>query len=217
MTFKRHHLEAGLTEAHYDMMLPDAEPAPKRRLDCANLALEQTHDCEKLPSPPVPESTPSACARTFNVPELAEEILLHLPPDNLLCRVQRVCRQWRRVVEESELIQQYLFFRPIPYTCDPWVMPTLENPWHYLLFVDTERPTQLDRYPDSSWRGMLLTQPPIEYENGRAWLLQDSVLYQNPWYPNWSTWEAVLRFDTLRQAKKFRRPDERFMELDLAE
>lgn len=215
MTFKRHHLEAGLTEAHYDMMLPDAEPAPKRRLDCANLALEQTHDCQS-PSPPVPESTPSACARTFNVPELAEEILLHLPPENLLCRVQRVCRQWRRVVEESELIQQYLFFRPISYTCELWDIPAFENPWHYLLF-DIDRSRQFHRYPEASWKGMLLTQPPIEYANGRAWMLQDSAQCQNPWFPGWATWEAVLSFDSLREAKKFRRPDERFMELDLAE
>ncbi|CAK1368028.1 unnamed protein product [Cercospora beticola] len=247
MTFKRYHLEDGFTEAHYDLMFPDTEPAPKRQLACVGSTPNPKHDSQAVTRQPVPgPPPPTACQRTFNVPELAEEILLHLPPQNLLCQVQRVCRQWRRTVESSELIQQYLFFRPIPQSCElveqralistselehtgghgheieffePWAsgVPILENPWLYLLSSDADQTKQLHCYPEASWRRMLLTQPPKEYETGRAWLLQDSALYKEQWCPNWDTWQPVLKFDTLRRAKKLRRQDEIFVEFDLAE
>lgn len=244
MTFKRYHLEDGFTEAHYDMMLPDTEPVLNQQLGCAKPALEQHDDCQKLPYPPTPGPTPSACVRTFNITELAEEIFLHLSPENLLCRVQRVCRQWRRMVESSELIQQYLFFKPISFSyefvewralisrgelqhtgglgdeiesAETWAtgVPVLENPWLYLLSGDTERTKLLQGYPEASWRRMLLTQPPRKHETGRDWLLQDSVNLTR--YSGWREWQPVLEFDTLRQTKKFRRQHESFVEVDLTD
>ncbi|KAF2212555.1 hypothetical protein CERZMDRAFT_97053 [Cercospora zeae-maydis SCOH1-5] len=213
MTFKRHHHEADFTEAHYDCMWPDADPPPMRH-------------AHRRPRPLSPARGPPsiACVRTFHVAELAEEIFLHLPPQTLLCKVQRVCRQWRRTVETSELIRQYLFFQPIPHPCDDVYnralyyevpspdqranMPILENPWLYLLSDLSNQSKRLRRYHQASWKRMLLTQPSRRYGAPRELLLEDVATRTCQRQPLWSTWEPALSFDTLQQVKKLRRPDE---------
>ncbi|KAK7921264.1 hypothetical protein PG985_009286 [Apiospora marii] len=50
----------------------------------------------------------------LEIPELLENILLHLDQRDLLVNAQRVCRQWRQCITETPSIQQHLFFLPEP-------------------------------------------------------------------------------------------------------
>lgn len=56
----------------------------------------------------------SAAGRVFAIPELLEEILLHLPFQNILVDAQRVDKTWQAVIKTSRKLQQALFFEPIP-------------------------------------------------------------------------------------------------------
>lgn len=50
----------------------------------------------------------------LEIPELLENILLHLDQRDLHVNAQRVCRQWRQCITETPSIQQHLFFLPQP-------------------------------------------------------------------------------------------------------
>ena len=56
----------------------------------------------------------SACERVFRITELAEAIFLELSISTILCCVQRTCRDWHAIVDQSARLRQALFFAPIP-------------------------------------------------------------------------------------------------------
>lgn len=56
------------------------------------------------------QSTKSSALQT---PELLEQVLLYLPMRDLL-HSQRVCRYWKDVIDSSPVLQQALYFRPVP-------------------------------------------------------------------------------------------------------
>ncbi|KAL3469927.1 hypothetical protein BJX99DRAFT_62134 [Aspergillus californicus] len=55
--------------------------------------------------------TESSVAQVLCTPELFEAILLEVDAQALLTVAQRVCRHWRKVIQESHQIQVALFFR----------------------------------------------------------------------------------------------------------
>jgi hypothetical protein len=59
-------------------------------------------------------SAPTAATRTFALPELLEQILLHLPQRDLLL-AQRVSRPFHLTITSSPRIQRELFFAPDPF------------------------------------------------------------------------------------------------------
>ena len=80
-------------------------------------------DCKSCPThgtlPPNPqEEQPTeapkvtASTKVLNTVELLELVLLELPVRDLLL-VQRVCCTWHSTIENSRLLQQALFFKPI--------------------------------------------------------------------------------------------------------
>ncbi|KAI5358791.1 putative F-box domain-containing protein [Septoria linicola] len=183
MTFKRNHHEAGLTEADYDFLLPLSDPITAPSTSDRYRPAQDVHHYYHTIVPAA--SSTSAFSKTFGAIELAEMIFLHLPPENLLCKIQRVCRQWRDIVQSNELIQQYLFLAPIPVErhtftrkarmyaqqhCGPedcfdvdveelWGngFPQIENPWLYAF--STSYDELLQYAPHSSWKRMLPGQP----------------------------------------------------------
>ena len=62
----------------------------------------------------------SASLHVFNTIELLEQILLYLDTKNLV-RLQRVCHQWRDVMDRSKILQEALFLSPSPVRAfAPW-------------------------------------------------------------------------------------------------
>lgn len=57
------------------------------------------------------ETTPAAYEAVLLTTELLENILLHVPPKDLLL-VQRVSRKWRDLIGKSVPLQEKLFFKP---------------------------------------------------------------------------------------------------------
>ncbi|KAL3438220.1 hypothetical protein BDV09DRAFT_118507 [Aspergillus tetrazonus] len=55
----------------------------------------------------------SATERALSIPELLEQILLHLDMQDLLTSAQRVNKRWQHIISTSPRLQQTLFFRPI--------------------------------------------------------------------------------------------------------
>ncbi|KAI5363993.1 Putative F-box domain-containing protein [Septoria linicola] len=60
------------------------------------------------------EQTQPECSSVFNIVELLEQILLHLPMRDLLLS-QRVCRRWRALSRDSVQIRRALFLVPSQY------------------------------------------------------------------------------------------------------
>lgn len=127
----------------------------------------------------------SACDKVFSITELAEAIFLELSISELLCSVQRTCRHWKGVVDQSMRLQQALYFKPISSpskrrladhspercaTCERDARPdtVVEHP---LLTKIGTGGTSLARLfepnldavlrPEASWRKCLATQPPV--------------------------------------------------------
>lgn len=177
MTFKRHHHEHFLTEAEYDFLLPVSDPITILPSLLSSKQNKGTRSITKGTQTGTAYRTPPSLAELFAVLELAEKILLQLPPENLLCKVQRVCRQWHTILEESDLIREYLFFKPIKSELCHRMMKVagapplsdntpaqhsefrgtplwkIENPWLYLFSASPPR-------SPGSWQRMLVTQPP---------------------------------------------------------
>lgn len=186
MTFKRHYHEDELTEEVCDFLLPLSDPITilsatssaehKHNEGTRSIARIQTGTAYR---------TPSSLTRAFNTVELAEKILLDLPAENLLCKVQLVCRRWHEIVQHNALIQEYLFFKPIEIKHSmrdvtvagippkagnasaskeglSWkefranALHEVENPWLYLFSAD--------KIPiPGSWKRMLACQPPKSF------------------------------------------------------
>ncbi|KAF2501434.1 hypothetical protein BU16DRAFT_534108 [Lophium mytilinum] len=132
----------------------------------------------------------SATSRVLSTTELLEHILLRLPPPSLLF-AQRICTTWRSLIQRSLPLQRALFLAPTrplldasgpPYTL-PTVNPFLDSAFaghidrhskptrwvtaqgeHCIVFVvrvvNGNWPDAF-KYPEASWRQMLLTQPPV--------------------------------------------------------
>lgn len=120
----------------------------------------------------------SACDTVFHITELAEAIFLELSISTLLCNVQRTCRHWKAVVDESTRLQQALFFKSIswypedrskqysPNVADRTYHAAVEHP--LLTKIGSGGRTlarafelNLDAVlrPEASWRRCLVTQP----------------------------------------------------------
>ncbi|KAK4500087.1 hypothetical protein PRZ48_008273 [Zasmidium cellare] len=120
----------------------------------------------------------SACTRVFAIAELADQILLDLPPQDILCGAQQACKQWKEAVEQSDYIQEHLFMKPIcekrvtshprdylpkiwtDYEFEESPRAVLENPFLILLChegICTKQEAFMR--PEASWRKMLMTQP----------------------------------------------------------
>ncbi|KAM3415053.1 hypothetical protein BST61_g10188 [Cercospora zeina] len=193
--------------------------SPRSRLHGSTLRLHVARCRTATNAPSTPSTTIAFTCTRVTVNRLREDI------------------QRRRAVETSELIQQYLFFQPIPrpfekrnpvsnleYSrhdhertdSETWTSAlTLENPWLYLLSDNIEQSKRLHRYHQASWKRMLPTQPAKANAAGRYLLLQDVATRSSQRHVWWHTWTPVFCFDTLQQAKKLWRLDETFVELEL--
>ncbi|CAK4029407.1 hypothetical protein CB0940_11031 [Lecanosticta acicola] len=112
----------------------------------------------------------SAYEKVFRVSELAEAVLLELPPRQVL-RNQIVCRQWKEVIKGSIPLQEALFFRPLTITPpvhyesehDHWAISEAPRSrvivFQFPLLDSNLRGSLLSQ---SSWRRQLVTQPPLE-------------------------------------------------------
>ena len=125
----------------------------------------------------------------LGIPELIEIVLSHLPTHEII-RAQRVCQEWRYLIETSPLLQDACWFTPrgcLPsdtknvkrdaYTINPYfarlnmelgtrqphrLSPTLppDTDEHQSCSVDLEK---LIYETPGSWCGMLAFQPPARY------------------------------------------------------
>lgn len=203
MTFKRHYHEDGLTEKVCDFLLPLSDPII---ILPATSSAEHKHneDTRSIRSTRIQTGTayrtPRSLTLAFNTVEVAEKILLDLPAENLLCKVQLVCRRWHEIVQHNPLIQEYLFFKPLevqfslrnvtiagipPKAGDAsaskegfsWkefranALHNIENPWLYLFSAD--------KIPiPGSWERMLASQPP------KSFVGMDPRLSKEAWREN---------------------------------
>ncbi|RAK82053.1 uncharacterized protein BO72DRAFT_523922 [Aspergillus fijiensis CBS 313.89] len=116
------------------------------------------------------------------LPELLEPILLALDLRTLLTSAQRVCTQWRSIVQRSSSLQEKLFFKPRAtakrhYSPEPIFNPLLTTAFPAIFhavsphrgrefnIADLElitHPAKRTAYlrPEASWRSMLIQQPP---------------------------------------------------------
>ncbi|KAF9880356.1 hypothetical protein CkaCkLH20_02310 [Colletotrichum karsti] len=113
----------------------------------------------------------------FAIPELLERIILHLDIRTILTRAQLVNRTWKTVIEESNCIQQKLFFKPIvARRVEDVTQNRVKNPLLKSIFsawfeerrdYSTESPFEFLLTPKrdaflrkgASWRRMLVQQP----------------------------------------------------------
>lgn len=101
---------------------------------------------------------------------------------DVLCNIQRVCKEWRDIVEASTPIQQALFFKAIPARPVQWYqtrrLRSYAQRWadasdstahriglgHPLIFASSgyqsEERIEILQRGDASWRRQLATQPP---------------------------------------------------------
>lgn len=131
-------------------------------------------------------------SRVFALPELAEDIILRLHPEDIL-RLQRTCRALRDTIHETAAIQELLFLKPtteigLYYVDRPALSPNRQHAtiilnsmgrqWASRAACDIERKTIENPFlrllmrnaplrpgfhrPEASWRRMLVTQPPVK-------------------------------------------------------
>ncbi|KAI9646259.1 hypothetical protein NHQ30_005699 [Ciborinia camelliae] len=119
------------------------------------------------------------------IPELVEQILLHLPITDLLIRIQRINTYFRKIIDSSPRLQHRLFFSGNKDGHDATIRP---NPLLYSslhAYINPERkewvcseeipPLELCemgfgpgverkgfRRKDASWRRMLVVVPPVK-------------------------------------------------------
>lgn len=120
----------------------------------------------------------SIAERVFGIVELAEAILLNLPPRQVLVG-QRVCRMWRGVVQGSKQLKQALLLIPVgdkrvshhgAATGGIWAesaretKPTtvFENPLLSMRGAWSSINEAAVHYPEASWRHMLVAHPPLK-------------------------------------------------------
>ena len=137
----------------------------------------------------------SPCERVFSIAEVVENIFLELCCRDLLCNVQRICKSWKAIVDDSTPLQEALFNKPIQGPQLLWFgkkgewltyaeetkhyriaeHPLITMAGEYMLGFETDnfkyhpRLTAIRR-PEASWRNCLVTQPPItalRVERGR--------------------------------------------------
>ncbi|KAI1344929.1 hypothetical protein F5Y15DRAFT_410615 [Xylariaceae sp. FL0016] len=125
----------------------------------------------------------SSESRALETPEVIEAILVKVPIRTLLVSATRVSKFWNTVINTSPSLQQTLFFAPESSSDDLCYQQTRPNPffedWIHHEDAQPEISTHLRnssretdilsllkndswKYPDASWRRMLLEQPPRE-------------------------------------------------------
>lgn len=136
----------------------------------------------------------------WEIPELLEQVLLHLTQGEIL-HVQRVCHFWLYIICDSPLLQQKLFFQPLPPSKasekPPEFNPIAEALFPFLFephpFLSgwlvkreaertirhwNEDPARREAVlrPEASWRRMLPLQPaaPIDGFVMNEWNVKDS-------------------------------------------
>ena len=118
----------------------------------------------------------------LEVTELLETVLLHLSQSKIL-QLQRVSRFWLNTISGSPLLQQKLFFQPLPPSkaagrlpeFNPLVQPlfpflfepypcTMQIEWPIQSWLNVDARRKAILRPEASWRRMLPVQPaaPIE-------------------------------------------------------
>lgn len=131
------------------------------------------------------KSNSSASEQVIYIPELLENILLHLPERDLLVNAQRVSQLWHSIITTFRSLQQKLYFQPLPsteYTTESIPNPILQElfpPWfrsfernvprtfigrdHFrnLDWNSSEAKREAYKRKDASWRRMLVAQPPV--------------------------------------------------------
>ncbi|KAF7190401.1 hypothetical protein HII31_08319 [Pseudocercospora fuligena] len=148
-----------------------------------------------------------AASRVFALPELAEDIILRLHPEDIL-RLQCTCRALRDTINETPAIQELLFFMPasdiglyyverprLPYSKQrpTIILNSMGRQWASLAANDIERKIIENpflrllihdaprrpgfRRPEASWRRMLVSQPPIK----RLYVKNLDYHYGSPW------------------------------------
>jgi hypothetical protein len=118
----------------------------------------------------------SACHKVFDIFELAENIFANLTTRDLLCGVQQTSKHFQAIIENSTLLQQALFIKPVavgPLTCDDesacWKNqavtahlvcqhPVISRIWNDSQYDDWF--TQSFDMPTARWRRCFITQPP---------------------------------------------------------
>lgn len=61
---------------------------------------------------------PAATKKALGINELLENVLFYLPMKDLI-HAQKVCQQWRNVVQKSKALRQHLYLEPQPVTTHP--------------------------------------------------------------------------------------------------
>ncbi|OTB17885.1 hypothetical protein K445DRAFT_20353 [Daldinia sp. EC12] len=143
----------------------------------------------------------SALERVWNVTELLESILSKVDDRDVLVNAQRVSKRWRDVIKASPTTQKALFFRPssVPlapfqtYSVNRFIVAAL--PFLFNKLVSTGGDLEpLKPYGDvtigdlachfdfefrrkwladnASWRGMLVSQPPIKKVQWQVWKVE---------------------------------------------
>ncbi|KAK5715313.1 hypothetical protein LTR17_016829 [Elasticomyces elasticus] len=119
-----------------------------------------------------------AMSELFGIAELLEMLFLGLSMRDVLCNVQRTCRTWKAVVDNSSPIQQALFLKPVTsmrLRCDDGAKDTwmdgdqsipppviFEHPIMTLLFDHTDKAfSTCTTHPTGSWTKCLIAQPAI--------------------------------------------------------
>ncbi|KAH7120875.1 hypothetical protein B0J11DRAFT_581644 [Dendryphion nanum] len=124
----------------------------------------------------------------FQINEILELILVHVPPKDLLVSGQCVCKRWETIITTSPRIRRSLFFAPDAdhtpaapdgiYTVNPFIVQAFKPFFKFDVWVDltifppVERvdialKTTVDDWPvamrhtGASWRKMLVAQPPV--------------------------------------------------------
>ena len=127
--------------------------------------------------------------KIFALPELFENVLLHMRIKDLLVNAQRVNRAWRDTINQSPKLKRALFFEPLPgrtvrrdhgdgpddeavwrrEKSDIRGLIIQRNPFYDLLeeigdrfFLDDDAAARAIRRRSASWRRMLVSQPPID-------------------------------------------------------
>ncbi|PWY82082.1 hypothetical protein BO70DRAFT_396374 [Aspergillus heteromorphus CBS 117.55] len=121
-------------------------------------------------------------------PELLEMILENVPPSDLLVNCQRVCKNWRHMIQASLPLRQALFMEPSANVSEiVWLNPLLARSFPFLFpgsparhrrlnsscfgppSLESQRwstETQFHRAffrPESSWRKMMLANYPTRF------------------------------------------------------
>jgi hypothetical protein len=124
---------------------------------------------------------PSSAEQTFSIYELAEHIILQLNNPVEILHAQRVCRNWRDVIQTSPALQEACWYQSsntrdaqtrLTSSEQTWKLNPAFNRISISISKDTTKPGDQDKGDFSleegiydkpgSWTTMLATQPPCQ-------------------------------------------------------